>query len=302
MVKHGGRGYNPAVGKLRLLCGTAALVAGVLLTLLLAPAFAQELEQEAQSQPGASEFPRLKRNPSQKLKDTADSPAVSGTGAGADSADGASGSEVSLTLSGGSVVGKVRGQGKARVEAEVKNLGGRELKGIRIAAFYDSADRLPAPDADWHVHEFVFEPPLKPAASTTLRFSDENAAEYILLEVRHVVYGRGISYQGRGLKLRDPLVDQDGELYVSTRDLLEAIGGKLGYDSKTGYVSLEREGVSLQIKKDRYGAKLNGESVDLKHLPLEIENRSYVCAEEIARLLGLSPAWDAGTEHLDLGS
>lgn len=206
-----------------------------------------------------------------------------------------------LTLIGGSVVGKVRGQGKARVEAEVKNIGGRELKGIRIAAYYDRADRLPAADADWRIHEFVFEPPLRPGATTTLRFSDDNAAEFVLLELRHLVYGRGLSFQGQGLKLRDPLVEQNGELYVSTRDLMDAIGGKLGYDSKTGLVSLDRNGVSLQIRKDHYGAKLNGQSVDLKHLPVEINDRSYVCVEEIAGLLGLNPVWDADHEALDLG-
>jgi Copper amine oxidase N-terminal domain len=275
---------------------------GIAATLLLAlvsvhgfHASAQEMEAEAQD--GGAGLPRLKRNTPPRAEDQ---PGAENPDADGSLAPDAAESGVSLTLTGGEVIGKQRGRGKASVVAEVENHGGRELKGIRVAAYYNNEDLLPPDDAKWRVHEFVFEPPLRPGAATTLRFADDNAGEYILLEVRHVVHGRGVSFAGRSPALRDALVDQDGELYISTRDLLAIVGGKLSFDGKTGYVTLERGGNELRFKKGRYLAKLNGDDVDLKHLPLEIDNRSYISAEETARLLGLTPAWDAEQELLKL--
>jgi hypothetical protein len=208
--------------------------------------------------------------------------------------------DVSLTLSGGEVVGKVKGQGKASVVATVENNGSRYLKGIRIAAAYNVVDENPGAEGQWYVHEFVFEPPLKPGGQSTLRFSDNSAAEYVALELRRVVYAPGISYKGVVGKQQDPLLEEDGVTYMSTRDFMSLIGGKLNFDSKTGYLELTRDGVSVRVRKGRQTARVGDEDVKLEHPPLEIDSRSYIAVEETAALFGLSSSENKDENLIDL--
>jgi len=210
--------------------------------------------------------------------------------------------EVSLTLAGGEVVGKVKGQGKASVVATVENLGRRYLKGIRIAAAYNTVDENPGAEGQWYVHEFIFEPPLKPGGQSTLRFSDDAAAEYVALELRRVVYAPGVSYEGQLARQQDPLLEEDGATYMSTRDFMSLIGGSLSFDAKSGYVVLEREGLTIKIRKGRETALVNDKSVKLTPAPLEIDSRSYLPVEAAAALFGLSAARNADENLIELSS
>jgi len=78
--------------------------------------------------------------------------------------------EAVIELTGGSLKGSVSGQGTASVKARVTSHGARKLLGVRIAAYYDVIDALPAPDARWHLHEFLFEPPLTAGANSNVAF------------------------------------------------------------------------------------------------------------------------------------
>lgn len=205
-----------------------------------------------------------------------------------------------VELTGGTVTGPVRGQGKAVVEARVTNTGSRSVNGVRIGVFYAAADLLPGDGADWRVHEFVFEPPLAPGKSTTLRFSDENAAEYILIELQRASYGLGLTYNGLEAGLNQPLMEMDGVVYIATRDLMQLIGGGISYDAQSYMIVLERSGLTLKLKAGQDYALLNGERTPLRHPVLEIESRSLLPLEEVARLLELSCNWSADGSTLEL--
>lgn len=216
------------------------------------------------------------------------------------SAGAARAADVGLTLIGGEVTGKARGQGVASVVAEVANFAGRELLGLRLAAYYSAVDVLPGDAADWRVHEFVFEPPLAPGDSTTLRFSDDNAAEYVLLEVRHTQFGRGLSFEGRVAMLEYGLLDDDGVTYVATRDLMNLIGGGISYDSETYEVVLERRGVELRFKERASKVKVDGTAQAIEHKILEVDGRSYLPLKDFAALFGLSLTHDTALNLLVL--
>jgi hypothetical protein len=210
--------------------------------------------------------------------------------------------EVKVELTGGDVTGTIRGQGTANVVARVTNIGSREVNGLRIAVYYSAADVLPDdPDAaDWRIHEFIFEPPLQPDDSTTLRFSDENAAEYVLIEVRYISAGLGLTYNGRAAKLEHGLLDRDGVTYVATRDLIELIGGGLSYDSATYEVIIMRQGIEVRFKENSSKVKVDGETTTIENKVLSEDGRSLLPLADFCGLLGVSVEHDSALNLIKL--
>ncbi len=209
--------------------------------------------------------------------------------------------DVELTLSGGEVVGSEPGLGEASVEARVRNNGSRALKGIRIAVYYSSRDALPPSNAEWLIHEFVFEPPLKPGGQSTLRFSDPNAAEYVALAVRRAIFEPGLSLRGEDVALATPLLTREGATYVALRDLASMLGAKLSVEKPGNWIVLAREGepaVRLKVGVDY--AQSAGANTDLELKPIEVDGRSYLALSEAARLFGLQLTQDADSGIFEL--
>jgi hypothetical protein len=199
---------------------------------------------------------------------------------------------VSVSLAGGEVKGLVQGQGKATVRATVSNSSGRDIQSVVLAAFYSAVDEQPGDDAKWRVHAFEFTPPLATGKSATVKFTDDNALEYIKLDVQAAKFGLGLSYKGEVIKLTQPLMDKGGIHYIATRDLMDAIGGSISYDSKTYMLSLVRKGVTVQVKPALDYALVNGAKVPLQHQVLELDGRSQLPLEDIVALYGLSVSVD----------
>lgn len=202
--------------------------------------------------------------------------------------------DVTVELTGGEITGEVRGQGTASVIATVTNDGSREVYGVRLAAYYSTVNMPPsdAEAADWRIHEFVFEPPLAPTHSVTLRFSDENAGEYVLLEVRYVSAGLGLSYNGRLAQLESALQEHDGTTYVATRDLISLIGGGISYDAATYEVVIIREGIELRFKEGSRKVKVDGAAATIEHEVRSDDGRSLLPLSDIGPLLGVSVVHD----------
>lgn len=210
--------------------------------------------------------------------------------------------EVLVELAGGEVTGTVRGQGTASVVATVTNIGAREVDGLRIAVYYSTRDVLPSDpeSADWRIHEFIFEPPLKPDDSTSLRFSDDNAAEYVLIEVRYVSAGLGLAYNGRAASLEAGLLDRDGVTYAATRDLVSLIGGGLSYDSSTYEIVILRQGIELRLKEGSNRVKVDGVAATIEHRVIEDNGRSFLPVADVCPLLGVGVEHDASLNLIKL--
>ena len=210
--------------------------------------------------------------------------------------------DVTVELTGGEIAGEVRGQGTASVIATVTNDGSREVYGVRIAAYYSTVNMPPSdPEAaDWRIHEFVFEPPLAPTHSVTLRFSDENAGEYVLLEVRYVSAGLGLSYNGRLARLESALQEHDGTAYVATRDLIGLIGGGISYDAATYEVVIMRQGIELRFKEGSRKVKVDGADTTIEHEVRSEDGSSFLPVSDICPLLGVSVVHDPALNMIQL--
>jgi hypothetical protein len=198
---------------------------------------------------------------------------------------------VTVTLESGEVVGQVRGLGTATLTARVTNETARTLEGIRLAAWYSPVDVFPDTSADWLIHEFVFDPPLGPGASTSLSFSDEGAAQYVLLQARAVKYRAALHYAGKIHDLRLPLLRRDGLASIAIRDLADVTGAKL--TSSAGLVTLVVGGDQLQLRPGSKEASKNNAARLLLSPLFEDKGRTYITLQDAAALLGL--------ELLDLG-
>ena len=200
---------------------------------------------------------------------------------------------VSVRLGGGEVRGTVQGQGKATVRAVVANDSGRPLTGIRVGVYYSATDELPGDGARWRVHEFVVDPPLLSGKSITLKFSDENALEYVKLDVQRASFGQGLSYNGKLAALTAPLEEHDGAVYAGTRDLMDLIGGSISYDAKAYMIVLERHGVQVQVQAKLKYALVGGRQTPLAHPVIEVDGRSLLPVADIAELFGMSAEQDS---------
>jgi len=207
---------------------------------------------------------------------------------------------IDIVLTSGTVTGSERGQGKAVAEACVTNNTSRALYGVRIGVYYALVDALPAADADYRVHEFIFEPPLAPGKSSILHFSDENAGEYVLLDVQRANFNLGLTYNGLPAQLAQPLMARGGADYIATRELMNLIGGSISYDSKLYMIVLERRGIVLRLKPNLDYALLGETRVPLAHPVIESGGRSMVPLQDIAQLLGLSVMRNAEQNAIEL--
>jgi len=205
----------------------------------------------------------------------------------------AAASDLELAFISGEVTGSTPGKGAASVTARVENTGSRDLLGLRIGVYYSAVNEIPDDDAQWRPHEFVFEPPLKPGKSTTLRFVDENAAEYIMLRVERVQCETGISFNGKVAQLEYGLEERDGVTYIATRDLMNLIGGGISYDAESYMVVLERKGVEVRFKESESRVLLDGQRTSIEHPVLEIDGRSFLPLADFASLLGVSVSRDS---------
>jgi hypothetical protein len=205
---------------------------------------------------------------------------------------------VEVALESGEVVGRTLGLGTAEVTAKVTNRGERAVEGIRIAVYYSQIDTLPQPGADWRVHEFVFEPPLKPGGVSTLKFKDDGAAEYILIETRRVKFAAAVRYNGKLAPLQFPLLTQGSDVYIAVRDLADALGAQLS--TPAGAIVLARGGRSVKVQGGSTAASVDGRSVTLTRGVLEVNGRAYLALEDAASLFGLTMTRDGALDLVEL--
>ena len=197
---------------------------------------------------------------------------------------------VTVTLAGGEVVGKTRGLGSASVTAQVTNSTGRTLEGIRLAAWYSPVDVLPPADATWRIHEFVFDPPLADGASGSLQFTDDGAAQYVLLDAQQVKYVPAVRYNGATTDLRFPVLRDGPTVYIALRDFADITGGSLSGNG--GSFLIERASRRIELRSGSAQAHLDGKPVALKAAVIESSGRTYLALDDAAALLGLSAADD----------
>jgi hypothetical protein len=215
-------------------------------------------------------------------------------------------SSIAIELVKGKVVGSPQGQGKAEVTARVTNNGQRRLAGVRIGAYYDTADYMPAATAPWKLHEFVLEPPLEAGGSVELEFTDEAGAEYILLRVDYARFGLAVTADGGKPIVAEAELLVDGpNRFITLRDLARAVGAKIevGADKRVSLMrdaKKPRPGLFMVFTPGTVDISVKGKYAKLVLASRVAEGRLYVPLQETTSLLGYSADYNAAANLLTL--
>jgi hypothetical protein len=207
---------------------------------------------------------------------------------------------VQLELSGGTLR-RSAGGATAEVEALVTNRGDRALLGLRLAAYYDVLDALPASDAQWRLHEFLLEPALAAGATTQLQFSDEQAAQYVLLRLDYARFALALAVDGAAPRpAQSELLERDGVQYLAARDLASALGARLAQGADKRVTLALPAGGNLAYRAGSAQVMIGSTTHTLAHPVLEQDGRSWLPLHETCALLGYEADYDLGENLLRL--
>ena len=208
--------------------------------------------------------------------------------------------EIVVSLTGGTLTAGESGVGRAEVEATVTNNSPRPLSAIRIGVFYNNHNEGPPPGVAWIPHEFVFEPPLEPGKNSVLRFTDNDAGEFVLIEIQRVLFGSGLTYNGELAVLASPLTERAGVVYIATRDFAAMLGAEVRFDKASDLVSLSRTGQEVRFQVGLSHAFVDGLRMELEQIPYLDGDKSYVPLETFAVFFGMLVDYDRALNLINL--
>jgi len=124
-------------------------------------------------------------------------------------------------------------------------------------------------------------------------FSAVYAADRSDVVVSMQIDNRIIEINGVDTTTDAPPVIRDGRTLVPIRAIIEAFGGKVGWDDDAKTVSLSLDGDSIKLTIDSYSAYLNGQKHSLSVAPAIIKGRTMLPIRFIAEGFNLGVAWDS---------
>jgi len=93
---------------------------------------------------------------------------------------------------------------------------------------------------------------------------------------------------------------QDGVSLLPLKAIYGILGGSVGYDAGTGYVTAEFLNTLLEVKSGETSAEINGKPVTLNIAPVVKNGETYVPARTVADALGAELSWDGDTQSITL--
>ena len=111
-----------------------------------------------------------------------------------------------------------------------------------------------------------------------------------------IVNGREFAIDGLG----SAPFSHDGASMLPLRATYELLGGSIGYDEDTKYISATFLDTSLKIKPGETGAEVNGSFSTLAVAPVSKDGTTYVPARTVMEALGAELFWDGETQSITL--
>ena len=111
-----------------------------------------------------------------------------------------------------------------------------------------------------------------------------------------------LSVDGQQILSDVPPVTSAGRAYVPIRAVAEGLGGMTSYDSKSGNVVVIRGSDVLRMKIGSVHAKLNGNTMTLKHPPFVVRGRAMVGLNVVKRAFGSMVAYNRRGRTIDVST
>lgn len=128
------------------------------------------------------------------------------------------------------------------------------------------------------------------------------AAVLAALMVSNVMAGESISLKIDGTELECEVPPQiiDGRTMVPVRDIFEAVGAEVNWDSDTKTVTGIKGDTTVEMTVDSRTEFINGEAVEMDAAPVVTEGRTLAPARYVAEAFGCSVEWDAENKVVNI--
>jgi hypothetical protein len=107
-----------------------------------------------------------------------------------------------------------------------------------------------------------------------------------------------VVFQGDALNFSLPVINKDGRTFYPMRELLEAIGATVGWDSETRTASGTLGDKKAEFAIDSKIYKVNGESFEMDTMAFVESGRTYLPIRFACEGLGFSVRWDDATNSI----
>lgn len=107
---------------------------------------------------------------------------------------------------------------------------------------------------------------------------------------------------GFTIKFDTPPVVRDGRTLVPVRALTEGLGATVAWNEKESTVSIEKEGIKIELRLRERVALVNGEEITLDVPPETINNRTVVPLRFILQQFGYDVNWDDESGIIEISS
>lgn len=138
----------------------------------------------------------------------------------------------------------------------------------------------------WYKGQYLVTPGRDLADALALVYS-ENPVPRLMVDGRYVFAG-------------EPPVLRDNCTLVPIRGVLQAMGATVTWDGSDSSITIERSGLNCVLAIGNKTATVNGVSEPLPATPRIINGTAYVPVRFIARILGETVNWDAGTYTVEI--
>ena len=109
--------------------------------------------------------------------------------------------------------------------------------------------------------------------------------------------GRIIRIQGANLPYDTPVYEEQGEVMVPLRAIIEALGGSVAWDEATRTVAISCRGVEARVEVDSQKVLVGGGEKWPQATPQLRYDRTYIPFSYLENVLGLQQPWTTGWEE-----
>lgn len=130
-------------------------------------------------------------------------------------------------------------------------------------------------------------------------FSEQKETSIVLQVNNPIMTVNGKDAEIDSGKRTTPII-QDNRTLMPIRAIVEAMGGKVQWDSNTRTTILSYNGNEIQLTVDSNIAKLNGNNTELDTVPVIINGRTLLPIRFISESFGFNTSWDSETKSITI--
>ncbi|KAB2336763.1 copper amine oxidase N-terminal domain-containing protein [Cytobacillus depressus] len=109
-----------------------------------------------------------------------------------------------------------------------------------------------------------------------------------------------IEINGKNIKIKDPILNKSDHLLLPMRDLYEAIGANVSWDTKSKTASAVKNGKTVALKVNSLVAQVNGKNISMNVAPLLYRDRTYMPLRFVSENFDGIVQWNQAKQKVEI--